>query len=266
MENNFKALKSLNFVYGENGITGMVTTNQAIANFRKELIESNKRNLQTIKDSICFIPVSELVNLSGTDFGGYIEKIFSGNVTYDGINGVDDLLALVETVAAERGITEPCISYIDVNGDRLIVTGKCYGEEDVLCERILFLNAEVKFDYDYGYEHYTEYEGLKYGCGHPDFEHYWEFELGQYDHDYVLTTEIIFHNSCSCEIECSNDAPKEIRELPNYYCCSYHPAASRNSLYTWHFKFDREHCKGCKLYEDACRSVKGKIVIHIKAI
>lgn len=218
--------QALNFVVNENGIE-VITTAQAIKKFRKKLFKKAKQHLRLIKDSINFILVSELEKASEDDFEGYIEKSFDGSITKDGINGVNNLMKLVKTVAVERGITEPCIAYVNAGGRRLLVTKK-HGD-------VLFLNAEVKFYSDYEADTYSDKGDTPFGWGHPTITVFYERGLEEYDYNYELVTKKLIRGKCCCGRAASFDDP--------------------------------EICEGCYFYDMITdSSIVGRDVIYVKAI
>ena len=179
---------ALNFVVTEDGIE-TITTGQAIRKFRKELYEKAKANLGIIKDSIRFILVSELERVAGEDFGNYIKKNFDGRIHKNEINGVNNLISLVKTVATKRGVTEPCIAYIDVGGKRLLVSDKY---------DVLFLNAEVKTGRDFDFNPYSDKGNTIFGWDHPSITECYHKDLEEYECDYRLEYKMRLGTSCCC--------------------------------------------------------------------
>ena len=223
-----KTGKALNFMTTENGVE-VITINQAVNRFRRELYKKAKNNLEIIKASVHFVLVSELEKVAGTNFSNYIDETFDGVIHKDEINGVNNLATLVKIVASERGTTEPCIAYIEANGRQLLVVDKC--------DNVLFFNAEVNSSRDFKYEWDVE-KGMGYFGRNPSIFRFFREELEEFECDYKLITKVPLNYTCNCDPN---------GELGN--------------------QFNEKECKGCNFYSwIAGHEAEGKEVLYIKAI
>lgn len=220
--------KRWNVLVDENGNVNAITTGKALRQYQRQLQQQAKSNAKAIKHLLHFVLVSDLED---EDLSEYLKG--SQPIHKDEVTGINNLVTFAGKVAKERGITEPCLCFLELDGKRCNLADKHN-------EFIVLNSAKVTVEQDYEVDYYSDKGETLFGWEHPSITAYYGKEVNEpEDYDFCLRSTHLLKD----QIECGG-----------YY-------------YEERFKFNAKKCAGCQFY-NRCNEepLSGTTYYYVKAM
>ncbi len=229
-------MKKWNVLMDEKGNMNMISTEEALYRYQCQLQRQSEQQAKTLKHLLRFDLVSDLENVNMSD---YLEEFKP--IRKDEVNGIDDLITFAEDEAKERGVTTPCLCWLELDGQKYNLA------DEFGCFTIL--NTEkVTVEDDFESDIYSDKGATPFGWAHPSITEFYGKEVKEpEDYDYCLKFTYQLRNSIRCDIDSSE----------SFGWSSY----DRDE------EFDPKKCAGCDFY-GICNSdpMVGHRHYYIKAI
>ncbi|MBR2543481.1 hypothetical protein IKF03_02715 [Candidatus Saccharibacteria bacterium] len=228
--------KKWNVLVDENGNVNAITTGKALRQYQRQLQQQAKSNAEAIKHLLHFVLVSDLEDV---DFGEYLKDFQP--IYKNEVNGINNLVTFASKVAKERGITAPCLCFVELDGKKYGLSSKYEG--------IIVLNAKVTVEEDYEWECYSDKGSTPFGWAHPSITEFYKKEVNEpEDYDFCLKSKCSLKGDVRCGIETES--------LGGGYRSYCHDE-----------EFDTEKCVGCEFYKICNREpITGTTYYYIKAM
>ena len=185
-----------NFTTDQFGRTTTVTSETAIANYEKWLLDQTMQNLEAVKKAINLVTISSLNHEA--NFYDYLRS-FTGVVVKDSINGFD-LEKLVQELATERATTEPCFCTMRLDGDTYYLTNTFDPE---LGDLPVLFNGTLETRDNYEIDYFSEKGENVYGeWSHPSITAIYEdldIDNEPEEYDWKLRMTRKERGECRCE-------------------------------------------------------------------